>query len=76
MMAILFEGCTIPNHLHKSGKYVVTEIVNRQPGGTTLKLQGITKPLIFFSDTLKIGDTVFVKVLNVRSEKINVVTKF
>jgi hypothetical protein len=72
--ALFITSCTTTNHLHRTGKYVIAEVIDRQPGATTVTLQGITRPLVFLTDTLKIGDTVFVNVLNVRSNKINVTT--
>lgn len=70
----VLESCAVPNHLHRSGFYVVDTVLQRQPGTTTVKLQGITKPVLFLSDTIKAKDTLYLQRLPVKSKKINVHT--
>jgi len=58
------------------GKFTIDSIVNKQPGTTTVMLRSVeynwmqvNKPVLFMSDTLKLGDTVYLKGMDVWSNR-------
>lgn len=73
MLSLFFLcSCTHRSHINHSGKYVESEVVNKQPGNCIVKINGIDGKYLFLSDSLKVGDTVYINVLKYRSKKVNV----
>ncbi len=71
VVTILFSGCSFRSHLHKSGNYIIAEIICKTDTTTKARSKGLSNVFVLYSDTLKGNDAISINVLKYKNNKVN-----
>lgn len=69
MICGLFVSCSIPKKIN-SGNYVVSEVLEKNQEYSVVRFHGYKTKFQIYSDTLKVNDTIALRVIKIAKRKI------